>query len=110
MKKYKDLESSEQNELDSTLDIAVDVRKLNFEGRYHYRYQQFGLCADCVSFDFVETEFKIIYARCNDMKIKLSSAYPIKNCTNYRKCGQMDIWDMKNIAILIDPNKNEIGF
>jgi len=69
----------------------------------------FGLCSTCMNFEGAETKYGVVFARCEELRLKLKTSDPIIKCTYYIKRGAMDIEDMKEIALLIDV-KRSVGF
>jgi hypothetical protein len=70
----------------------------------------FGKCSSCKCFMFAESEYSIWYARCVAFEIGLSHKEPIVNCSAYSEIGTMTMWDMKQIATIIDIDKKTVGF
>lgn len=68
--------------------------------------KMFGKCASCKHFMFAESEFSIWYARCNGFGVKLSHKDPIVNCSSYTEVGSMSLWEMKEMATLIEGKKS----
>lgn len=108
--KYKDLSDAGKSELNSVIDIADESHVNNSTTSSTWKYECYGVCKDCEHFVIVESEFQTILAKCGELGIQLSATQPITSCTRFYKRNQMSLWDMKNIALLINPNKNEIGF
>ena len=106
-KLYSDLKEEEQDKISRVLDVEA-------EKDYHTSTKnvprEFGLCATCEEFRFARTEFRVVKAWCRTMRMLLSAKEPIKECSVYTEKGQMSLWDMKAIAIYIDPPKEKIGF
>lgn len=105
--KYKDLTNDAQKELDTTIEniISIKQRSPKLEG--------FGLCSTCNYFNLIKTEFKIIRAYCGGTKnsFNIYKEEPIKFCNLYKKRGEMSLYDMSQIALLIDINKTrKVGF
>lgn len=66
-----------------------------------------GICATCTSFVYQKTRLDSEKFRCSRYSdphglIPINTCDPLKECSNYHKRGEMDIWDMKEMAILID--------
>ena len=106
MTTYGDLSDEAKGNLTTILDI---YESKEFDIPNLHDYSCYGLCSDCNYLITAESEFKILIAKCAELEIKLTSAQPIIKCTKYNKRGQMSLWDMKDIAILID-DKEKIGF
>ena len=71
---------------------------------------EFGLCYDCRWLFGIKTEYGKTYGRCELQDITLNSIDKIKKCTRYTRIGCMSIGDMKEIAHIIEVDKNVIGF
>lgn len=105
--KYKNLSEDEQKEIDEILDFSPKPKELKIEG--------FGLCSTCSSFNLVKTEFKIIKSYCysnSKFPFSVNMEEPIKFCNNYSKRGEMSLYEMGQIALLInlDKEKGKVGF
>jgi len=60
---------------------------------------------------FAEGEFTIVFAKCSDFDRQLTQKNAIKNCSSYTEKGSLTLWDMRNMATLInDIEKREVGF
>lgn len=114
MKKLSELEDSEkykiQNEVTTSANmLGMDDWRDNksFDGN---KLDGFGICACCQNFGYARTEFAIVVAKCFEHDIRLHSQNPIKECTNYKKKGELSLAMMFGMAVLIDKPKNKIGF
>lgn len=108
MKTYDDLEKKDKHKLDSIIDSLEDSKKYTMYGTHssiHY-----GLCSSCEWFITVESEYKVLLAKCDELDIKLSTIHPVETCSKYKKRGSLSLWDMKSMAIIIDIPQNKIGF
>lgn len=113
MKKLEDLDKESKSKIVERVNnaserIGIDsfhgpIGNNNLEDKY-------GICNSCKEFQFAKSEFRIVIARCNDFDIFLHSSNPIKECTNYDKKGTLPLHLMLDIAIIIEPAKNETGF
>ncbi len=70
----------------------------------------FGLCSTCNNFHGATSKFGRVFARCEDMGIKLNQTDPIIECTYYDQRGVLDLKDMKEMAVMIEVEKKTIGF
>jgi hypothetical protein len=70
----------------------------------------FGVCNDCKHLYAAKTEYGTSIGKCFEMNILLRGIDNISECTMYSKKGSMSLDDMKEIAIIIDVNKNRVGF
>ena len=105
MKTYNDLEKKDQYKLDGVIDAVRSV-----EPSSPAVHNEYGLCATCEHFQIVESEFSVLIARCEEFNINLSTQNKVKYCSLFSERGTMSLWDMKEIAILIDKPKEAIGF
>lgn len=70
-----------------------------------------GICCDCSLLDFTRSEFGRVFAKCSKKKMRLEGKDRIVECTSYWQKGQMDLYEMYDIATLIEISKIEIkGF
>ena len=109
-KKLADYKDEEWEQQDSMIDAGRSVVEAAQKGNSRARNWQFGICADCQNFVIVESEFKVLFARCSSIKIRLNAREPVKFCSYFVQRGEMSIYDMKQIAYLIDVPKDKIGF
>ena len=109
-KKLADYKDEEWEQQDSMIDAGRSAMKVAEQGGGRIRNWQFGICANCKNFDVVESEFKVLFARCCSINIRLNTKEPVKFCSAFMKRGEMSIYDMKQIAYLIDVPKDKIGF
>lgn len=111
MKSYYDLEDKEQVKLDELIDI-YDSRlpSKRGEGVGRISHSEYGLCSTCSKFEVVESEFKVKLARCGYFKMMLNTTDPVKGCSEYIGRKEMSLWDMKNLATLIDAPNRKAGF
>jgi len=69
-----------------------------------------GLCSKCKDLLCTQTEYGTIYAQCRIWEKMLNTSNRVKHCTRFRRRGQMSLYDMQDIATIININKREIGF
>lgn len=70
----------------------------------------FGLCSSCKLFQFARTEFSVIFAKCAEFEIPLSSQRPVTDCSGYVKRGALTLMEMYGMAADIKPAKDKVGF
>lgn len=70
----------------------------------------FGLCSGCNLFQFARTEFSVIFARCAEFEIQLSSQRPVTDCSGYVKRGALTLMEMYGMAAEIRPARDKAGF
>ena len=108
--------TEKDKERQETMEKEVDIgaRKIGADtdyGREPASSSAFGLCSDCVYLDAAESEYGIVFARCEELEIKINRTNIITKCTKYRGRGKMELWEMKEIAIYIDDsNRTKAGF
>lgn len=114
MKKLSEYKEEDRDKIGSqinegTAKLALgdyDYEALNLSGDF----DGFGLCNDCKSLRATKTAYGKIYVFCTEWNKQLSGGDLIEKCTHYTKRGTMTLSDMKDIAVIIDINKNTIGF
>lgn len=116
--KLKNLSSEERNEVEAQIDLTGDkINEIRGDTRKDYSHL-YGICGNCLSFVCVETEFTILMAGCSNYNIcgecngaiRLDSKHPVMKCTEHSRRGEMSIYEMKQIATLINPAKDRVGF
>lgn len=73
---------------------------------------EYGLCAKCGNIQVALSEFdKIIFSKCTFFDATITLKHAIKTCTAFNPRGQMSLFDMRELAILIDgKTKRKSGF
>lgn len=73
--------------------------------------KSFGICSDCKQFEYQRSKFGKEYFRCNieGNRFFPSQIDPIEKCSCFTKRGLMDLFDMWNIATMVEL-KNPVGF
>lgn len=103
--KYKDLSDTDKSDLVSIIDTTQEPQERKEEN--------FGLCSTCKYFELVKSEFKILNSSCREQSnIIISIQEPVKFCSIYSKIGEMSLFDMSQIALFInlDKEKERVGF
>ena len=93
--------------------IDYAERRHEEAGTKRVRNDGFGICNTCIFFCCCESEFNIERATCSSVDLGrpwLSMARPILHCTDYRNKKEMSLFDMKQMAVLIDPPPRPVGF
>lgn len=75
--------------------------------------QLIGLCATCVNCHYKKTQLmdeQFLCERLEWKQTKLNTSDPVIECSAYTRRGQMTLWDMKEMATLVDPPKRQPGF
>lgn len=110
-KRYSELEDDLQN----SIGLELDALESSFEAARRSEVKPtnkafFGMCASCKGFSYAETEFGVLVAFCKRFKIKRKAGSVVKTCYEYEQRGQMDLYEMREIAYLIEPVKDKLGF
>uniref|UniRef100_A0A6M3JPC9 Uncharacterized protein n=1 Tax=viral metagenome TaxID=1070528 RepID=A0A6M3JPC9_9ZZZZ len=104
LKRFVDLDEKDREIIDAELTSGniIDNSISCIVGNY-------GLCTDCRSFGIIQTDFSIVYSCCERFEIRLDLKNKITNCSGYSKRLEMSLWDMKELATIIE-NKEIVGF
>lgn len=68
------------------------------------------LCTKCRHLRAYRLQYGTENAFCVKMEYKLIPSDPVTDCTEYDDRFQMTIWDMQQIAVIIETKKEKIGF
>lgn len=77
---------------------------------------RFGICAQCLHMSFAKTDFSIAWALCTRWDhaamgaFRLNSKRPLQNCTEFNRRGFVSLYDMQDIAWIIDISEKKAGF
>ena len=103
--------NEEKEKISKQVDIGArllgsddDVGPINFDGK------KFGLCCDCKHLKAAITKYNKSYVQCYEFEIFLNSIDPVETCNRYERRGSMTLWEMKDIATIIEPFKKQAGF
>jgi len=104
-----------KNELRELMDKEVDIGARSIGANTEdppskFSKDKFGVCYDCQHLKAAITEYGKIHARCFELEVSLSSLDPIIHCSSYKKRGSMTLWEMKDIAVILEPFKKQAGF
>ena len=97
-------------------EIDAGARALGYDTEYGspkqtvFNKDKFGICHDCVFLRGAESMYGRTIAICNEFEMRLNGMDPIKNCTEYKKRGGMTLWDMKEMALILDVDRRTAGF
>ena len=103
--KYKNLSEEDQEDFDSLTQVTHKPK--------NRKDDIYGLCSSCKYFDLVKSEFKVIKSVCENHKdINITIEEPIKYCNLYSKIGEMSLYEMGQLALFIniDKDKERAGF
>jgi hypothetical protein len=107
MKKFSDLNEEDRGIQEDIIQANMGIKDIP---NAINSLDRFGICATCDYLNYVESEFKIEFAKCSEFNIKRRENLTITNCSGYYKKGSMSIRDMQAIAYLIDKPKDKVGF
>jgi hypothetical protein len=119
-KKLADLDGAEKAKIDSEIDIySIPVGIMDRYGDHNDNsfvtaLKKYGLCGKCKHMRYASSQFRIRKAYCYNFTehghtMFLYDNDPIVECTQFDQRGVMDLYDMKQIAWLIDPPRDKIG-
>jgi len=69
-----------------------------------------GMCSDCKFCAVTEFEFKGYVVYCNYHDKAMNQKDRVVRCNSYTKRGQISLYDMQNIAWIIDNDPKVVGF
>ena len=114
--KLSEMTEEKRDAMEDELEAVIDVaRSRDAEGSVRQN-EKFGLCSTCTRFCHAITEFKTLFAVCNRFSssghaVGLNTAHPVTECTEYhRVTNQPSLWDMKQMAYIIEGPKRKVGF
>jgi len=112
--KYSELDDKEQQKVNDEIGPSAMVFGYDeWEESKRERIPdipQLGLCANCGNLRACISEFGKIVARCDVFKCSLNAQDPIKDCTSFEKRGEVPLYELKEMAIILEPNKKQVGF
>lgn len=114
MKKLNDYSETEQREIESQVDAfssMVAGGAYDWEvAKAHVEADSYGVCNKCTNLLLTVFEYGKKYAYCDKWKKFLEENKRIKDCSSFNEKGRMSLYDMKQIAVIIDPSDKEVGF
>ena len=112
MKKLNSLEKKERNKIEAEIQASALIVVDDEIGETRRKSDSgFGICDTCKWFEFAKTEFGIVRAQCSSFNVPLNASIKIVECSAYKGKHQMELYDMQQIAWLIDPAKpNKVGY
>jgi hypothetical protein len=98
-------------EHDNKLSRLLEAKAEELETRMEKRssFTECGICSDCRNLVASHTKFGKILAKCFETYQILNSSDPIIECTRFNKMGFLSMYDMKEMATLIEIKK-PLGF
>ncbi len=114
MKKLGDYSESEQHEIETQVDAFSSVLRggaYDWEvARKHVSNDSYGICNKCTNLLLTVFEYGNKYAYCDKWKRFFEEDKRIEECSAFSEKGKMSLYDMKQIAIIIELSDKEIGF
>ena len=106
-------EDREPSELDKR--VEAGLIKLNMDGEFdgsntNFSKNEFGICFDCRNLCAFKTEYGRIFGKCYEFNMPMRGIDKVNHCNRYDKKGQMDLDNMKELAILIENDNKKVGF
>ncbi len=115
MKKLNDYSESEQTEIETQVDAFSSVLRGGAHdwetAKKHINDDSYGICNKCTNLLLTVFEFgskKSAY--CEKWKRFLEENKRVEDCSAFNEKGKLSLYDMKQIAIMIEPSEKEIGF
>ena len=110
MKKISDFKDDEKAALQQSVNFqAKRIIDTDYEDAYNTIEDDYGLCSDCKEFKLTKMEFGDIYAECREWDKMRNSQRRVVECSAYNKRGAMTLWDMQNLAYIIDVEDKKVG-
>ena len=115
IKTYRDLESKEAEIYNKEVDLAVarltgsDDWDGSGRGSKLYR-KELGICNGCKNLRAAVTRHDKLYAYCETFEKSLNGYDEVVECTAYNARGSLSLWDMKDMAYVIEAEKRKAGF
>lgn len=113
--KFADMEKEDKGRIRDDIEAVdsrrYDIDKKNRRGRAD-GIDRFGECALCNHMAFARTEVGIRFALCTRFEhmFGLNSKYPITACTEFSRLGYVSLYDLQQIAWIIDDSTKKAGF
>jgi len=113
-KSYNESEKEEKVKIDAEVlkgasEIGSDGWDAPVSARSDF-WKRVGMCKDCIYLHGMRTEFGFSIARCSLFECNLRYGDPVIECSKYEKRNMLSLDNMKDIAIIIETGKKEIGF
>ncbi len=109
MKKLSEFKSEEQRAIKNEIDAHAAIIQVEDYSTGNVA-TDLGLCSNCKQLIYTSTEYGTAYAKCNEWEMRLNLSNRIKHCNRFRQRGQMDLYEMKDVAIIIDPDKKKLDY
>jgi len=108
-KKFGDYTEDEQASLGNELtSIASEIdHKQKGDKRKNINEEALGLCHNCQYLSCAKTEFGNTLAKCTSFQCVLDGRDKIVTCTDHELAGQLTMWQMQDMAYIINPGKKD---
>jgi len=118
MKTFKDLDKDDRGREGDRIDAIANAMgmdeysKVPADAGTVRRFSAYGrACPVCQSFQFAEARYRgVVIANCSYHECRLSANDPVERCSGFVRRGTMSLNEMKEMALLIEPAKDKLGF
>ncbi len=112
--KYSELKEDDKNKINEAVNRGVALTgqsEAEWDGFTFKVESTLGLCNSCEHLILVKSEYGNIFAKCDELGLRLSGNNRISECTMFIEKGKLTLTEMKQMATLIDDKKKTIvGF
>ena len=117
--RLSDLEGEDRRRIEEELEakssgMGFSAWETVNDGDSNFLKEHIGICHNCKNLQYCRAEFAghdSVYARCNELEIRISGQKRITECNCYSPRKMLTLTEMYAMATLIDPAKPEIkGF
>jgi len=111
MKKLSDFKENLKDKIDSEIQIGQAGLPENWDGDVidDIKTDKYGLCNNCTKAMIYKTKYYRTTGYCEKWEKYLNEIDPVTECTNYSRRGEISLWDMKQMAIIIEVDKKKVG-
>lgn len=112
MKKLNEYDITERKQIESEINAFGEAMGGEWEAvsRDPIRDDSYGLCNKCKEFLLTMSEYGGKYAYCYKWKQIFKDNRRVTECSGFEERGRMTLYDMKQIATIIEIPDKEIGF
>lgn len=109
--RFLDEDSPKRREISREVERGAKAIKMDEDGNLSskkiFNKELFGICYDCKKFRGAVTKYGNAYAWCWEFETKLNASDPVVKCSEYEKRGGLTLFEMKDMATLIEVDKKE---
>jgi hypothetical protein len=109
-KKLSEFDKTEQDNLIEELSTVGNAIEEKTDQPSNYLAEALGMCHDCKYCAVTEFEFTGFIAKCNYHEALLNRKDRVVRCNSYFKRGHMTMYDMRDIAYILELDKKKVGF